>query len=116
MPLSGFIDRQNLEWLSVLLGEGIHTNNLGVPGFDRVLVLVACVGDFRLREASFNGRDHAAHVVNAADVLVRELLHFMGERFDKVAAAERVGYRRDAALVRDRLLGSKSDRDRMLAR
>ena len=60
--------------------------------------------------------DHAAHLVDAADVLVGGGFHVDGQLFHEVAAAQRIGDVGDAALVGDHLLGAQRDGDGVLAR
>ena len=73
------------------------------------LELVRSRGDLALRVALLDRRDHAAHLVDALDVLERLGLELVREPLDEVAAAERIDGVRDAALVRDDLLRAERD-------
>ena len=89
--LGGFVDVQQLDGRLVLFHECVHAHDFLLAGFNQVLVFVAGVGDFGLRETAFDGRDHAAHFVDAANVIIGALFHFGGEAFDEIAAAQRIG-------------------------
>ena len=92
-------------WL-VLFDEGIHTYDFLLAGLDRVLVFVAGVGDLGLGVPTFDGGDHAAHFVDAANVVVRTLFHFGREALYEIASAQRIGNVGNTALVRNYLLGA----------
>ena len=64
----------------------------------------------------FDGRDHAAHFVDAAEVVERGLLHLIGELFDVVASTKRVRRFGDPGFVRQDLLRAERQRDGVLGR
>src|SRR5258708_28526271 len=74
------------------------------------LVAVGRFGDFALRVALLDRRYHAAHGVDAANVIPRAVFHFVRERFHKIRAAERVHRVGAAGLVPDDLLHPPTDR------
>src|SRR6267143_657251 len=73
------------------------------------LVTIGGFGDFPLRVAALDGRDHAAHGVDFLDVIPSATLDFIGESFDKVGAAERIDSVCDAGFVGDDLLGAQGN-------
>ena len=75
-----------------------------------------CVGDFALGVGLFDGLDHAAELVDFVEVVVGGGFEFVGERFEEVGAAERVGGVGDPGFVGDHLLGSEREPDGVLGR
>src|SRR5437870_487492 len=104
----GFINLQNVERL--FFGyEIVHADDdffLFVHGH---LVTVGGFGDFALRVAALDGRNHTAHGVDAVDIFPSAALDFVSESFDEIRAAERVDGIGDAGFVGDDLLRPKSD-------
>src|SRR5579862_9599534 len=84
------VDLQQLDGLLVGL-EAVDADDDALPGLDFALVSIAGGGDFGLREAGFDGGDHAAHAVDFADVFVGGGFCFERKLLQEVAAAERIG-------------------------
>ena len=78
---------------------------------DGALVGVGRVHDLPLREAGLDRLDHAAELVDPAEVVEAAALHLRRQVLDEVGAAERVDRVRDAGLVRDDLLGAQRELD-----
>jgi len=100
------IDLEDLDGFLAIRLERIDTHDNLITSFNLPLVSIAGVGDFALGESALDGGDHAAHFVDAADVIPGALLGCAGEMLEKIAAAERVRRGGDAALVSDHLLGA----------
>ena len=83
---------------------------------DLGLQLEGGVRDLALGIALLHRVDHAAELVDPAEVVVRLRLELVGERLDEVRPAERVGGRRDAGLVGDDLLRAQRDAHGVLRR
>jgi hypothetical protein len=83
---------------------------------DLGLQLEGGVGDLALRIALLHGVDHAAELVDPAEVVVGLGLELVGERLDEVRPAQRIGGRRDAGLMGDDLLGAQRDAHGVLRR
>src|SRR5579864_2526174 len=109
------IDLKDLDGFLVTRLERIDTYDNLITSFNLPLIAVAGVGDFSLGEAALDGGDHAAHLIDAADVIPRGLFGRAGEMLQKIAAAERIGRGGDAALIGDHLLGAQRNDDGMLA-
>src|SRR5580704_10303175 len=65
----GLIDLKDLDGFLAIRLERIDTYDNLITSFNLPLVAVAGVGDFALWEPAFNGGDHAAHLVDATDVI-----------------------------------------------
>ena len=100
----------------VALAVVVDADHDPLAAVDLALELVGRVGDLALREAALDRLDHAAELVDLAEVLVRARLQLVGQRLDEVGAAERVDGVRHAGLVRDHLLRAQRDPHRLLAR
>ncbi len=75
MPLRRCIDLQHVDLLLAVFDKRVHAHDLLLARFDGVLILVAGVGDFGLRESALDGGDHATLVIDARDVLAGARLH-----------------------------------------
>ena len=80
------------------------------------LIFVAGIGDFPLWKILFNSRDHAAHLVNAANVTAGGGFRIERQAFQKIAATKRVGRGRNPRFVGDHLLRAQRDGHRVLGR
>ena len=96
--------------------EAVDADHDAVARVDLGLQLVAGVGDLALREVLLDRFDHAAELVDPAEVVVGELLETVGQRLDEVRAAERVDRVRDPGLMGDDLLRAQRDLDGLLGR
>jgi hypothetical protein len=67
-PPAGLVDLQQVDRLVVAL-EAVDPHDDALPALDLLLVPVARLGDLALRETG-DRRDHAAHFVDAPDVVV----------------------------------------------
>ena len=67
-----------------------------VLALDRLLEAEGRLLDLALRVAALDRRDHAAHRVDAPEVLERLGLELVRQLLDEPRAAERVGHVRDA--------------------
>src|SRR5208283_2917453 len=104
----GFVDLEDF--------EGLFLSDVAVHAYDDFfffvhghLIAVAGFGDFALGIAVFNGGDHAAHGIDAADVVPGGLLDFVGESFDEIRAAERINRVGDAGFVGYDLLRAQGE-------
>src|SRR5229473_782360 len=77
------------------------------PLFELALIVECRLRDFELRIAAVDRLEHPAHLVDLADILHRLGFHLVGQRLDRVAAAERIDRVGDAGLFRDDLLGTQ---------
>src|ERR1039458_269908 len=87
----GLIDLQQFDGLGIASWgalKPVDADYGALAAFDFALVAVAGVGDFGLREAGLDGGDHAAHVIDAADVIVSGGFGIEGQLFEEVAAAQ----------------------------
>src|SRR4029079_8459445 len=90
------VDPEDLRLAGVALRVAVDADDDAVAGLDLVLELEARVGDLALREPALERLDHAAELLDPAEVVVRERLHAVRQRLDEVGAAERVGRVGDA--------------------
>ena len=102
------VDR-NFDGLIVALQKVVDADQDAFVGVDFLLVAVCGIGDFALWEAALDGVEHAAQRVNLGKVVEAALFHTIGQRFDHVAAAQRIDGVGHAALVGDDLLRSQRD-------
>src|SRR5229473_927866 len=102
------VNLKNLQRL-FLSHKIVHADNNFFFFIDGYLVTIGGFGDFALRVAALDGGNHAAHGVDAIDVFPCATLDFVGERFDKIRAAERVHRVGDAGFVGDDLLRAQGD-------
>src|SRR5260370_40480186 len=72
------IDLKDLDGFLAIRLERIDTHDNLITSFNLPLVAVAGLGDFPLGKSLLDGRDHAPHFVDAADVLARGLLRRAG--------------------------------------
>src|SRR5580692_3844480 len=101
--------------LGRILLELVYAHHHGVATLHRLLIFVCRVVDFVLDVISFDGSQRSTHGIDAVDVLARALLDLIGKLFDVMAAAKRIGGIGNTALVRDDLLGSKSQPGRLFS-
>ena len=91
------LEYPQFELVVVALGEGVDPDDHALAAVERALQVVRRVGDPPLEPVLLDARDGAlehrtvAHPVELAEQLLGLALHLVGERFDEVAAAERVG-------------------------
>ena len=111
-PVSSICSR-SIGWSS--LWKRLTPTMMRSPAFDLALVAIAGVGDLALREAGVDGGDHAAHLVDAADVVVGRGFAFQRQLLQEVAAAQRIGRIGHAALIGQHLLGAQRDGHGVLA-
>src|ERR1700730_2026913 len=93
------IDLKDLDGFLAIRLERIDTYDNLITSFNLPLVAVAGVGDLGLGESALDSGDHAAHFVDAPDVIPGGFFGGGGEMLEKVAATKRVGRGGDAALV-----------------
>ncbi len=93
-----------------LFGIGIHADDPADALVDLALIAIGRIGDLALEESLFDGGDHAAQLLDAAEVVVGLLLDAVGLRLDEEAAAERIDRVRHARLFGDDLLGAQGNR------
>ncbi len=74
--LGDLVDLEDFDGVLMIRLKRVDAHDDLVTTLDRLLILVAGVGDFALRKARFDGRDHAAHLVDAADVVTRGALQY----------------------------------------
>src|SRR5919108_611393 len=98
----------------VLLLVAVHAHDHALAALDLLLEPEARLGDLALRVALLDRLDHAAELVDLAELGIGRLLEAIGERLDEVGAAERVDRVRDAGLVGDDLLRPQRDAHRLL--
>src|SRR5579884_3084957 len=72
--------------------ERVDADDHALARLDRALVAVRRVGDLALRVAGLDRLDHPAELRDVREVLLDLALHLVGERLDKVRAAERVDH------------------------
>ena len=77
--------------------------------FGGALELVAGLGDFLLRIALLDGRNHAAHRVELLEIIERAVLHVERQPLDEVRAAQRIDGLGHAGFVSDDLLRAQRD-------
>src|SRR6266404_1842272 len=87
-----------------------------LAAIELALEMIRRLGDLLLWEAELDRADDPAHRVDLPDVLFGFALDARRQRLDGVAAAERIGGVRDAALLGDDLLRPQRHHDRLLAR
>src|SRR6185369_2378328 len=114
--LEAAVDAQDLERLAVFHRVAVDADGDVLVFVDRLLECVCGVGDLGLRIADLDRAHDAAEIVDAADVLLGLALHAVGERFDRIAAAERVDGVHDAAFLGEDLLRAQRDGDRLFRR
>ena len=100
--------------LPALVGVGVHADDLRGAALDRSRPFVGGRLDLGLDPAGLDRGDRAAAIVHLGDQLECPLLELACERLHVVRAAERVGGRDDAHLVREHLLGAEGERRRVL--
>src|SRR5207248_3616502 len=98
-----------------LLRITIDSDHYRLARFYPFLIFVTGPRDFALRKASFDGGNHAAHLVDGADVIARAAFEIEREAFEKIAASERVGHGGDAAFISDHLLSTQGERGGVFA-
>ena len=112
LPPHRFVDLQSLEWL-FFAGKFIHADNDFFLAVHRHLVAIRRIGDFPLRVAAFDGRNHPAHLVDFPDVLPGRPLRLrwssVSRKYDPPSGSADV---RDAAFVRQDLLRAQRERRR----
>src|SRR6185437_2880638 len=69
MLAAGLVDLQKFDRLIVAL-EAVHPHDHPLPSLHFLLIPVARRRDLRLRKTLFNRRNHAAHLVDAPDVVI----------------------------------------------
>src|ERR1019366_8744836 len=89
--------------------EHVDANNDPFSGLELALVSERRVGDLTLREALGDGGEHAATLGDRGEVVLRGLLHAVGEILDEPRAGEGIDDRGDAGLVGEDLLGAERD-------
>ena len=110
------VDLQQIRVVVITLGVGVHPDDLAHPRLKLGLILERRVGDLSLRIAALDRLDHPADLVDLLEVRVRLLLHPIGQRLHEIRAAQRIDRVRHPRLLRDDLLGSERDPDRLLGR
>src|SRR5260370_6364353 len=80
------IDLKDLDGFLAIRLERIDTHDNLITSFNFALVAVARVGDFALWEPALDGGDHAAHRVDAADVIPGGFLRCGGKMLAKIPA------------------------------
>ena len=95
---------------------GVHADQLALPGVVFLLERVGRIGDLALRIAALDRLHHPAQLVDLGEVLIRQLLHPIGQRLHEIRAAERIDRVRHPRLVRDDLLRAQRHPHRLLAR
>src|SRR5215208_5327077 len=84
------VDAVELHVLLVLGLVDVDVDHVALLLFQLALVAGRGFGDFAHREALFDGRYHAPHLVNLVEILVGLPLELVGQGLDEVGAAERV--------------------------
>jgi hypothetical protein len=104
LALQGGIDAQDLQLGVVALAVVVDADDDPLAAVDLALQRIRRVGDLTLREPRLDRLDHAAELVDLAEVLVGLGLQLVGERLHEIRAPERIDRVRDPGLVRDHLL------------
>ncbi len=104
----GFVDLQDVERL-FFGDEVVHADDDFFFFVDGHLIGVGGFGNFALRVALFNGSDHAAHGVDAMDIVPGRFFDFVGEGFDEIGAAERIDGIGYSGFCGNDLLGAEGD-------
>ena len=115
-PLGLRVDRLQLDRLLPLGHVLVDADDHPLARLDVLLPLERGVLDLPLHEALLDRVHGAAELVDALDQLPRARLELVGERLDVERAAERIGRRGRARLVREDLLRPERDRRCMLGR
>ena len=68
------------------------------------LVNICRLGNLSLEKSALQGSNHASHVFDAPEVVIRAGLHLVGQRFQEVAAPQGINRIGDPGLVGDDLL------------
>ena len=96
------------------VGVGVDSDDLADALVDLLLVAIGGFGDLGLEEAFVDGGQHAAQLLDAAEVSVDLSLDAVRLGFDEEGAAQRVDGVGYARLFGDDLLGTQGDGDGVL--
>lgn len=113
-PLAFGVHFEDWHVVAGLVGEGVDAHDQALVGVHFALVAIGGFGDLALEEAALDGRQHAAHLVDLAEVGQRLLLHAIGLRLDEEGAAQRVDCVGHAGLFGNDLLRAQGDSDGVL--
>ena len=108
------VDADRGDRLLVLERVAVDSHHDALAGVDFALVGEGGLGDLALGVVVLDRFDHAAELIDLSEVLVAARLHFVGERLEEPAAAERVDGVGDAGLVGDHLLRAQRHPDGLL--
>src|SRR5947209_8649106 len=113
-PLYPRIDFQDGDIDRRLADELVDAHHDLLLPLQLTLVLEGGLGNLTLKEALLDACEHSAQLVNPSEVVVRRLLHPVGECLDEVRPAERVHGVNHPRLVSDDLLRPQRDLDGFL--